>query len=359
MRRVVTLFTTLALLLTITGTATAVDFQDELKKLAEENAKEYISPFATAFGTSMNSGLYHTAKPHGILGFDVSFKIALVSIPDDATTFEFMMPTVPYTFVTLGNIDVNLDGNILYPDRENPTVFGSSEIDSFKTTKESVEAAAEAALVGGGHMTQAEFDTFSAFQNWQLMSDAILNTQKFPGIDLSTMPFIMPQVSVGLPMETEVMLRFLPTIDAGDVGEVNFLGIGLKHCLSQYIPVPMFPVKISGQFVWQKLTIGDLLESKHTAFNIHASKTFGLGVTITPYVGLGFESSNLKVDYTIETGNPLNPLEGQPVSFDLDGDNSFRMALGLRVGLPMITLNADYNLGEYSTISAGLGFTLR
>jgi len=352
LRRVITILTTLALIMAIAGTATAVDFQEQLEKLAEENARGYISPFSTAFGTAMNSGLYHTAKPHGILGFDVSVKMAFVSIPDDALTFEFIMPQVEYQ-------SIKLDGNIIYPDRENPTVFGSSEVDSFRTTPESVEAAFRQVFIVDSGWTEQRFNNVFPSGNWTTKSDSIPAFQKIPGIDLTTMPFVIPQVSVGLPMSTEVMLRFLPTIDAGDVGDVDFLGIGVKHCLSQYIPVPLFPVKISGQFVWQKLTIGDLLESRHTAFNIHASKTFGLGVTITPYVGLGMESSNLKVDYTIETGNPLNPLEGQHVSFDLNGDNSFRMALGARVGLPFVTLNVDYNVGEYSTISAGLGITLR
>jgi hypothetical protein len=209
-------------------------------------------------------------------------------------------------------------------------------------------------------MTDDQFDLLFGNYDWQAASDSIPNLPKLRGIDFAALPFVMPQVSVGLIRGTEVMLRFMPSVDLGDMGEINFLGIGIKHSISQYIP--LCPVAISGQFVWQKLSIGDLLESKHTAFNIHASKTFGLGLTLTPYVGLGFESSTLDVSYTTEEpiGFPPNTIPaGTEISFSLDGENSFRALVGLRFALPLITLNVDYDIGEYSAISAGLGITLR
>jgi len=64
MRKTTTLFLTLLFMLSFVGSVSAVDFQEQLQQMADENAKGYIGPFSTAFGTAMNSGLYHTAKVH-------------------------------------------------------------------------------------------------------------------------------------------------------------------------------------------------------------------------------------------------------------------------------------------------------
>ena len=363
MKRFISLFITAVLLLAVVGTASAVDFQEELKQMATENAKGYIGPFSTAFGTAMNSGLYHTAKPHGLFGFDISFKFAVVTVPDDAQTFDFVMPIVPVTNPYNPEQTIDLDGNILFPNRENPTVFGKSDVDSFLTTAESVEAAFKAILVDiDSIMTQDEFDAFFTGYDWDAQSDAIPNLKRFPGIAFDALPFVMPQVSVGLIKKTEVMLRFMPKVKVNDdIGKAGFIGIGIKHNLDQWLPIPLFPIDISAQYVWQSLTIGDLLKSSHSAFSIMASKKIGIGVTITPYIGMGFESSTLDVKYKVENpdGNLMLPADGTEIDFSLDGENSFRMTGGVRIGLPLITLNADYSIGEYNTYSLGLGFSLR
>ncbi len=362
MKKFISLFITAVLLLAVVGTASAVDFQEELKKMATENAKGYIGPFSTAFGTAMNSGLYHTAKPHGMLGLDISFKFAVVTVPDNAQTFEFVMPTVQLPNPLIPGETIDLDGNILFPDRENPTVFGKDEVDPFSITAESIRAAFEYVLVDiDSIMTQAQFDAWALIFDWDAQLDSIPNMPRFPGIGFDALPFFMPQVSVGLIKKTEVMLRFMPKVKLNDDIDVGFIGIGIKHNLDQWLPIPLFPIDISAQFVWQSLTIGDLIDSKHTAFSIMASKKVGIGVSITPYIGMGFESSTLDVCYTIENPNenPMLPTDGTEIDFSLDGDNSFRMTGGVRIGLPLITLNADYSIGEYKTYSLGLGFSLR
>ncbi|NQT34196.1 hypothetical protein HQ587_03315 [bacterium] len=362
MKRFISLFITAVLLLAVVGTASAVDFQEELKKMATENAKGYIGPFSTAFGTAMNSGLYHTAKPHGMLGFDISFKFAVVTVPDDAQTFDFLMPTVSVPDPLNPGQTIDLDGNILFPDRENPTVFGEDEVDPFSITAESVRAAFEYVLVDiDSIMTQDEFNLWATGINWDDQLNAIPTMPRFPGIGFNALPLFMPQVSVGLIKKTEVMLRFMPKVKLNDDIDAGFIGIGIKHNLDQWLPIPLFPIDISAQYVWQSLTIGDLLKSGHSSFTVMASKKIGIGVSITPYIGMGFESSTLDVSYTIEnpSNNPMLPADGTEIDFSLDGDNSFRMTGGVRFGLPFITLNADYSIGEYKTYSLGFGFSLR
>ena len=57
MKAAILFFLTALFLGAAVPTAGAVDFEEQLKKLVGENAKGYIGPFATAFGTAMSSGL--------------------------------------------------------------------------------------------------------------------------------------------------------------------------------------------------------------------------------------------------------------------------------------------------------------
>ena len=340
-----------------------VNFQEQIKKLASNNAEMYIGPFATAFGTAMNSGLYHTAKPHKLFGFDISIKTALVQVSEEDLVFDFMLGGISIDAASVLNLSGDslwIDLNDIYSNRETPTVFGADEIGTLEPDVNGPQLALTNALLNAGK-SQAEINDFMLTQAWDTMLDFVsAYAQPIPtvqGIGIDMLPLVMPQVSVGLPFKTEVLLRYLPTIDAGVVGEVNFLTIGVKHSLSQYIPLPMFPLDISGQYVIQKLEIGDILESTHTAMNIEVSKKLGIGISITPYVGAGIESSDLSVDYTVD--NPGTIMDGENVSFELEGKNDFRMTGGIRLGLAFLTINADYSTGEYNTASLGIGLTLR
>lgn len=350
----------ICLTVALSAPASAVDFQEELKKLAENNARGYINPFATAFGTAMNSGLYHTARPHGILGFDISVKVTAALVSDEDKFYDFFVPGeigIPLNILQPGSTDtLKLNGFAVWPDRRTSTVFGPDSSRSLRAS--GAEGELERTLKEKG-WTDEQITAIKGTVQWQGVLDRIPSITTVRGLNLDGLPMVMPQVSVGLPFKTEVLARYIPEIDAGDIGKVKFLGLGLKHNVSQYIPVPMFPVDISLQYVWQKLEVGDILESNHTALNIQASKKLGLPLlSITPYVGVGFESSDLKVDYTIENSGS-DALNGQTVSFDLEGDNKTRITGGIRLGLTFLTINADYSLGAYSAYSVGVGLTIR
>ncbi len=346
-------FLILTLAIAVTSRAGAVDFQAELKKLAEDNARGYVGPFATAFGTAMNSGLYHTAKPHAILGFDVSVKISVVQIADQDLTFDFILPTsFPVTIPSLGTR--NLNANLLYPDRKGPTMFGENKGKLLQASDASLESALLTAGISSADIqnlrNSGEYTTVLNTIN----ADAITTP---PGTGVDLLPLPIPQASVGLPFKTEILVRFIPEIDAGDFGKVKFLGFGVKHSISQWIPVPLFGLDITGQYATQKLELGPIT-SNNTAFNLAVSRRFGFMLaSVTPYAGFGMESSDIEVDYTID--NPGNAFHGQNVAFDLKGNNKSRMTAGARLQLMIFTFNADINMGEYTAYSAGLGITLR
>jgi len=345
--------------------AGAGNYGDELKKLGEENAKGYIGPFATAFGTGVNTGLYHTAKVHGWLGFDIGVKISAVKVPDEAKRYQFYVGDelrLNVDDLSLPNdlTEITLDPSNIYPDREVPTVFGESSSRTIAPTGAEEEVVRALRTAG---LSEDQIQDLRDSGDLNTIVARISPLHSPVGFDLGTVPVVMPQVSLGLPMKTEVLARFLPeTVISKEIGGLSMFGFGVKHSISQYIPLSGFLVDISGQAVYQKLSLGDFVESTHIAFDVHASRKIGVGFSLTPFIGIGYEMSNIKVDYRIEVDDPADPMfdrNGERVSFELDGDNAVRLTGGVRIGLPLVTINADYSWGEYDAASLGVGLTLR
>jgi hypothetical protein len=366
MKRLVTLLLAVGLVAALVGRAGATSFEDELKRLAAENAKAYVTPLSTAFGTCMNSGLYHTAQPHKLLGLDISVKISAALVPDADMHFNFIKPGDFWLDVhnygirdNFGNtIDsIELHGNTLYP---NPivssTIFGPKDTTVTGPDGDAIEAALRAQGA-----SQVAIDLAKTRPEWQQML-ASANIVTPPGFDMPGMPLVMPQVSVGLPFKSEVLLRMVPETNVDKVGKVKFLGLGLKHSISQWIPVPMGGIDISGQFSTQKLTVGNLFTSNNTAFNLEVSRRFGfLLLSVTPYAGFGLESSKLKInDYTVTNStNPAVPNGTVIPGFTLNGTNKSRLTGGVQFVLALLTINADYSIGKYTAYSLGVGLTFR
>jgi hypothetical protein len=173
-----------------------------------------------------------------------------------------------------------------------------------------------------------------------------------PGVNTTSIPAAMPQIAVST-LGSEVMLRFVPTTELDDV-EVGLLGFGLKHSISQYIP--LLPVDIAVQLLYNKVSIEspDLdMSTTNLAFNAHASRSFGL---LTLYGGLQYESTSMDIDYTF-TGIGFEGLDDdEKLSLSLDGDNSVRLTLGAALRLAVLVINADVNIGSQTALVAGLNF---
>jgi len=263
------------------GVDPGADLTTKLQAVAEDNAVGYMKPFATALGTAINSGLYHTAKIHGIPGFDFGIRAMVVSVPTEGLTYES----------TLGT--------------ETSTVFG----------------------------------------------ELVSMDQSLPGgLDIRTVFFAVPQVTIGLFMGTEINIRYLPEIEISEkIGSIDLTGFGISHSIDQYMPVPL-PLlpQLSVGYMRQEFNVGDILSSTHTAFNIRLSKSVPL---ITVYVGAQIESTDMDLTYTL-TGTETE------VKVPLEGDNGFRYTGGLRVTVfPFVGVNVDYSAGEYNAINVGLTFS--
>lgn len=257
--------------------------QMHIESIVGDNVENYMQPFATALGTAINTGLYHTAKIHGLPGFDFGIRAMLIPIPGDAETY----------FAISGKDSVEVS-----------TVFGPDKVQS-----------------------------------------------GFPaGLSISGVPFAVFHFSVGLPMGTELNLRYLPSFETDkDIPKIELLGFGLSHSIDQYfpLPIPLLP-QLSVGFMYQTFKVEDLIESTHTAFSLRLSKSVPM---LTVYVGAQFESSNMDLTFQAEG-------IGDPIELQLEGENDIRFTGGFRFTIfPLLGINADYSVGEYPAINVGLNFS--
>ena len=325
-----------AVLILLLSFTLAVSAQDDLgkqlSKVAGQNAINYVSPILSGFGADLNSGFYHSADLHDVLGFDVGLKLSAVTPTDADKSFDFVLPDqIVYSGFTL-RAGVDYD----------KTITGSPT------------------ALGEGTGREVKVKSTSGFV--PLRGQTIFTTPQ--GFNLKAVPLILPQASIGLPLGFEVVGRFIPTMTIppsgfGDpVGKMNFIGFGLRHSIDQYIP--LCPVDIAVHFMTQKLTISDdndnkIFSGNGTAYGVEVSKSLAV---LTLYGGFQLEKSSWEVEpykYSDPSTNATVQLSG----FSVDGKNKSRFHAGVRLLLLIVNVHADYSFATHPVLTAGVGITLR
>ena len=307
------------------------DLGKQLSKVAGDNAVNYVSPLLSAWGADLNSGFYHSADLHDVLGFDIGLKAGAVLVKDADKTFGFVMPdhiTLNYLGVKY-TLDAGTGYDKVIPNA--PTAVGSG--------------------------TGVPVKVKSTFLVPQLRGQTILTTPQ--GFDMKYVPLLMPQAAIGLPFGLEVIGRFVPTLTLPkSVGKVNFIGFGLRYSLDQHIP--LLPFDLAIHFMTQKLTVSDMNDNKilgatGTAYGIEASKSL---IVLTVYGGYQFEKSR----WSIESYNYSDPTTLTSLTvpgFSVDGKDKSRFHAGVRFLLLIVNIHADYSFATQPVLAAGVGISFR
>ena len=312
-----------SLILIVMVTALFAGVQEKLEQFGKDNGMVYVKPLVTAFGTTMNTGLFNTAKVLKPFTFGLNVNTMLAFVPKEDNNFTAVRPDI-----FIGNPSDSLH---LYTELEleSATIFG---------------------------------DVGNTFHHDPLL-DAILGEEDAAqldidlpdGADLPIVPFFMPQFNLGLPFGNEIMVRGFPKVEINkDIGDLGFWGVGLKHSVSQYIP--LIPIDIAVQAAYQNLYVGDILTFSNINANLEVSKKL---LMWTLYTGIGYDKTNVtaKYDYTYKIVNQDNEIEEveQKIKFDVDGENEIRATAGIRYSLLLLKLYADYTISKYSVFNAGIG----
>ncbi|MBN2367355.1 MAG: hypothetical protein JXL67_14400 [Calditrichaeota bacterium] len=291
-------FISIIMLFLIAGnySSSQAQLEDLITRYAGENGEEYVKPLITAFGANLNSGLYRSAHVPKIgLHFNIALNGMVAVFSDDQRTF---------TATTTG---------YFYPldEVETSTVVGDPE---------------------GATVTSPSGAEYV-----------------FPGgYDMKSFMIAAPTITVGSIFGTEASLRYFKATLSEDIGDLTLLGLGIRHSLSQYIPLS--PLDIAAGFFYHQFKISDIVKSNVTSIHAEVGKSFPV---INLYGGMAYETNKATLDYTFDTG-----IETADVSLDVSGENKFRVILGVGFNFTLLHINLDYNIGQQQVLNAGLSIGL-
>jgi hypothetical protein len=317
--------------------------QDDIETLLQESVVDgrkligaYVDPFMKSLSLGLNQGWYNTAKPHKIAGVDLTITVNAMTIPDDEILFR--PDQLGLTQIELAPASPN------YPFA--PTIVGPDREPTFR-----------------------------------LKSDPSQTFQGPPGLDLekeirsNKIPVPMVHLGFGLPKNTDIKLRYMPTLNVGDNGTVKMFGVGVMHDIKQWIPgIKLMPFDLSAFVGYTRFELQSQLDADDTQnqdqrgiFTMNATtlqavigKKFSV---ITFYGGVGYNiaKSNiaLKGQYDINgDGDEADQFEKDPVDLKFAASGP-RATIGTRLKLAVFTFHADYTIQKYKCLTVGFGISVR
>jgi hypothetical protein len=336
-----------------------IDNVDFLKSAPADGAKylqAYVSPWANAFGAALNGGWYNTAKPHKLLGFDLTTSFNVGIVPTSADKFE----------ISSIGLSSSITGSGLAPTISGPKTTGP------------------AMACKSGGVTLASFNA-PAGTAWKYV------------------PVPTVQIGLGLPFGTELKGRFIPKISIKD-GDISLWGVGIVHSIIQYFPgnellpfdVSLFAgyTKLQGNVplglkpdpsVAQNYTTpynsvtsfnDQKLNINISALNVSAIASLNLPV-ITFYGGIGYCKTKTEMKFIGNFPTPVLVTPTLPATpyaeynntgvktgkdfpkMNIENFSGMRANIGLRIKLAVVTIHADYTKAQYNVLSAGLGISFR
>ncbi len=316
------------LLTLLTGILGFISYSQSVESIIGEDLAQgeklieaYFTPMAESFGAGLNNGWYNTAKPHSLGGFDLTFTLNTVIIPNSAETFK------------IGNKFGGVFTSTSTKDKAS-TIFGSGDETNMMY-----------------NFSKNGIDTSLAF--------------KMPGgFKTPAMPLPMIQAGIGLIKNTAVDIRYMPFLNIGDAGKLNLFGIGIKHDLLQWISVigDAIPMSLSLQGGYTSLnTELEISEQKvslnttATTINLVASRKL---LMLTGYAGIGYNSATTTL--TADANFDLSGVKfDEKIEVAFESNKNIRANIGLRLNITLVTIQADYTFAKYPTATLGLGVSLR
>ncbi len=182
-------------------------------------------------------------------------------------------------------------------------------------------------------------------------------------------PFI--QASVGLPLETDLSVRFLPETTIDDI-RVSTYALGLKHNFNQYFGFSrptdfQFAAlvaysKFDVLYEYEPIKLESIVELNDIAvdadlwlFQLLSSKTFvNSGWELLGAVGV----TNSSFDYTMGgSGFALSPLNNALGTLD-NNENEFKGDVGVNYNFMNFTISSALSFGKFYNLNLGLHYRL-
>lgn len=323
--------------------------------------ENYLKPFGAGLGADLNAGWVNSAKPYRTLGFDFRVHVGVALVPGSERSFNVDQ----LNFQNLQRVD----GPAV-----SQTAFG-----------EDIPGSVLGVFVHNPYSDQSEEVTRFTMPE---------------GMGYPYVPAPMVQLTVGAVKDTDVTLRYMPTVSFDELN-VNLFGFGFKHGLNQWLPGGgTLPVDLSVQMGYTRFNSDfsfDLLpESGPDVYNPHAAAIWNNqsaelkanGFTgnllagknfpvLSLYGGIGFQTSGITLitpgSYPITSFNPgYNPADtseetrerrieriDDPIDLNLSGETSMQAMAGFRLRLGFFAVSGSYTLSKYPVANLGVGISFR
>ena len=327
-------------------------FEETLGNLSTIAAKKYIEPAMTAFGSNLNSGWVNQVPGQTILGFDLNIKIVGMGtfLNDKAKTFA---TAGVFRFNSSQADDILANSGIT---SAHPAYAGAKQ----ELLSKEWNVNFSGPTIIGKDTDRLKINFPGGTVSGVTLNPYVETVNDVKGL-LNEMPILptgAPQITVGTVMGTQVMVRYLPSIEIDKLGKMTFSGFGIIHNPGAWLNNPL-PVDLGIGFFTQSLKIGSIVESTATQYGIFVSKTIGAIISIVPYAGFTIESSKTTVNYdfeysTVVNGTTVNAKD--KINFEIEGENSSSFVVGATIKLAVVNLNVDYKMAKYNTLSAGVSF---
>ncbi len=313
---------------------------------ADKFLTRYMQPVFDGIMSANNSGWTTSAEPLKPFRLELTVSAAAAFVPVSSETFVFN--DNDYNYLRLESGDSIL-----------PTVMGEDTDSRIKIV----------IPINNNEYKVMEFDAPGGIKN---------------ELPINAVPAPLLQLSMGLPLSSEVNLRYLPQLTSEDGGYVKLLGIGIKHSLSQYFPTPKDEdgnkqkrnFNLALHAAYQNLQAGYDNPDDDKAVNLHINTLSFKGLAsfdykfLSLYSSLGYTSGFSSLDvlgpyhytYAIQDSNG-NTLGSQdetvtdPLQLDFDS-SGVSAGIGVKLKLWILSIYADYTFQKFPVAHAGIGLKI-
>ena len=286
---------------------------------------------------SSNGGWFNSAKVHKKLGVDLSLRLNASFVPSADQAFS------------ISNLEyITSEANDL------PTIIGSSRQEELIVT-----------IPPDGILPE--------------MKTTIKSPKGIKSkLPLGAVPAPVLQLAIGIPFDTEVILRYSPEYHRKGI-DMSFKGLGIKHNLLQYFgPIDKFPINISALASFSKMKIDYDIQSFSSIKGSGQVAQFSLNnynllliasldvLVVNFYAGFGFSGgdSSFKMlgqydlEYQTESNIPITRSLNDPIdmNFNVSG---YQTTIGAKFKFLIFSAYADFTFQDYNTLSAGISINFR
>ena len=312
---------------------------------AEKFVTNYTQPIFRGLMYATNSAWVTSARPIKPFHFELNISASGAFVPQNFETFKFDPADYQYLRIESGTDDI-------------PTVMGGESQTRLKIVIPDNT---------NNEIKLLEFNSPNGIKN------------KLP---VNVVPAPAVQISMGLPLGSEINLRYAPTLTDDNGGFFQLLGIGVKHSISQYFPTSKDEndnkkkrhFNLAAHAAYQHVSAGYDDPNSDKAIHIDISTISLQGVAsfdyklISLYGSVGYTKGFTTMDvlgtynYTYDVqDNNGNHIRTETVSITdplkLDYDvNGMKAKAGFKLKLAFFQIFADYTIQEFPVATAGIGF---